>query len=88
MDVEFLGALKDFDVVYSGRLTRLLLLSPFQIVSCLISSREFFFTFFPSQFFKKYGPNKILQSYTSDAVGDGGTDLPPCPMAVGRREVL
>jgi hypothetical protein len=26
---------------------------------------------------------KKFQNYTSDTVGDGGRDLPPCPTALG-----
>jgi hypothetical protein len=40
---------------------------------------EFFLFYnFPSFFAKLYGPEKILQNYISNAVGDGGRDLPSC----------
>jgi hypothetical protein len=55
----------------------------------LIQTGEFFlFLHFSHQFCKNIWSKTFLQNYTSDAVGDGDRDLPPCPTAVGRRAVL
>jgi hypothetical protein len=47
--------------------------------------RSFFFYISPLSFAKIYDPQKDLQNYTSNVVGGGDRDLPPCPTAVGAR---